>query len=136
MAKQTIINLVDDLDGTKAEDTVSFALDGVLYSIDLSLKNAKRLREFLSEYADAGERVGRVGSPAQLTRAKQPQSVVQRRDESASVRRWAADNGFEVSERGRIPVSVIEAYTEAHNARTVVASVKKASGAKTVSFSK
>ena len=48
MAKKVTVSFVDDLDGkTAADETVAFTLDGVACEIDLSTKNAKKLRAAL-----------------------------------------------------------------------------------------
>ena len=61
MAKQIIHKLVDDLDGGDADETVKFALDGIQYEIDLSKKNADKLRELIAPYVGAGSKMGRGG---------------------------------------------------------------------------
>jgi Lsr2 len=116
MAKKVVTLLTDDLDGTEADRTVEFGLDGVMYSIDLSDKNAGKLRKALQAYITAGHRLGRgpvagPGTPRTRTGAAAHQSS---RDQNQAVRAWAAKNGYQVSERGRIPVSVVEAFNQAH----------------------
>jgi hypothetical protein len=108
MAQKTLIELVDDLDGTKAVETVTFGLDGVTYEIDLSGTHADDLRESLAEYVEAARRTG-----GRIRRGLAPQ-----RQESGvnagAVREWAEANGIEVAARGRIPAHVIESYNEAN----------------------
>ena len=116
MAKQVITVLTDDLDGTEADRTVEFGLDGVTFTIDSSDKNAGKLRKALQPYITAGHRLGRGpavgrGTPRTRTGAAAHQSS---RDQNQAVRAWAATNGYQVSERGRIPVSVVEAFNQAH----------------------
>lgn len=117
MAKQILTKILDDLDGSEASETVTFALDGIGYEIDLNGKNALELREAMEKYINAGTRLGRVetrnaqvsrygGSPV---RVPQPQSTVNR-DFNQQVRRWAAQNGWELAERGRIPQYIVEAF--------------------------
>jgi hypothetical protein len=107
MARQIITVLTDDLDGGHADQTVEFGLDGVSYTIDLSEKNAGKLRKALEPYravaAKAGLAVGRHGAVAP--------SRVSSRETNQAIREWAVKNGWAVSERGRIPSSVVEAYT-------------------------
>lgn len=109
MAKQTQVTeiLLDDIDGTPAERTVTFAWDGTFYEIELSKKNVTALEKAIKPYLDAGRRVrasrGRRSGP--------PRSG--KRDLGA-IREWAGHNGFEVSARGRIASAVIEAYENAH----------------------
>jgi hypothetical protein len=118
MAQQVQVVLVDDLDGGEAEETVSFALDGVSYEIDLNADNAARLREELAPWVGHARRVGgrsggsrsggrRSGS---RSRASSSSSGV----DTADVREWARKNGYKVSERGRISAEVMEAYQAAH----------------------
>jgi len=110
MAKQVITLLTDDLDGGEADRTVEFGLDGVNYTIDLSEKNAGKLRKALDPFLNAATRVGRtpVASP---TRRSAPASTGRAsRDQNQAIREWANKNGYEVSERGRIPGSIVEAF--------------------------
>jgi hypothetical protein len=113
MARQVITTLIDDLDGKKADRTVEFALDGTTYTIDLSDTNAGKLRKALDPFIAAGTRVGRGGvrSARTVTTARRTASS---RDENKAIRDWAVENGYEISERGRIPQSVSDAYRSAH----------------------
>jgi hypothetical protein len=106
MAKQTQIILIDDLSGETIADgkggTVTFGLDGVEYAIDLTDKNADKLRTALSSYVAGATRVGRKSG----TRGTRSQSGPSARE----VRDWARSNGFKVPDRGRIPNDVREAF--------------------------
>jgi hypothetical protein len=110
MAKKVTVTLVDDFDGEgPADETVEFSIDGVSYEIDLSARNAKKLREDLKQWIDAGRRVGgrrrgRTGAPGRAGRGSID------REQSAAIRDWARRNGHKVSTRGRIPAEVIEAF--------------------------
>lgn len=130
VAKQVITSLIDDIDGSPADETLGFALDGIQYEIDLNNKNGKKVRDFLSTYIEAGTRVGKTGSPAQLRRHQPQYAPTTDREVNRKIRQWAIDNDYEVSERGRIPQTIIDAY----NAQTVVQTVKGTS--KSVSFRK
>jgi hypothetical protein len=116
MAKQVITLLTDDLDGSEADRTVEFGLDGANYTIDLSDKNAGKLRKALQPYIAAASRAGRgavnrrSGHPGRVPAVGSRSS----REQNQAVREWAARNGYEVSERGRIPMSVMEAFQKAH----------------------
>lgn len=114
MAKKVTVELVDDLDGTPIAEngggTVVFSLERRSYEIDLSDANLARLREALEPFIDAG-RVVAAGSAAPRARAARP--AASSRDLGA-VREWARANGHTVSDRGRVPASVIEAYDAAH----------------------
>ncbi|MCI4065878.1 Lsr2 family protein [Micromonospora sp. R77] len=112
MARKVITVLTDDLDGGKADRTVEFSLDGVAYTIDVSDENAGVLRKALDPYISAGRRIGRgpVDAARATRRPGRPASPGMDREQNRAIREWAAKNGYEISERGRIPVSVVEAY--------------------------
>ncbi|KQZ83267.1 hypothetical protein ASD56_13240 [Microbacterium sp. Root166] len=118
MARRIVHQLVDDLDGTILEigegETVLFSLDGVAYEIDLTDGNATALREALAPFVAAGRSVssGR-GSNGSGGSAPRKRRRTNQQDFSA-IRAWAKDNGHQVSERGRVPASVLEAYEAAH----------------------
>lgn len=107
MARKTVVTHIDDLDGTAANETVSFTLDQVDYEIDLSSTNAAALREALSIYISAGRRVGGERRPRSGGSARTD------KEQLDAIRRWARSNGFEVSDRGRISKAVQEAYNAA-----------------------
>ncbi|HEX8629004.1 MAG TPA: Lsr2 family protein [Catenuloplanes sp.] len=118
MARQVITTLIDDLDGKPADRTVEFSLDGASYTIDLSDANAGKLRKALDPFINAGTRVGRGGSGRSAGRPA-GQSGSGRgaggdRDQNKAIREWASQNGYQVSERGRIPQNVTDAYRAAH----------------------
>ena len=109
MAKQIVTLLTDDLDGTEADSTIEFGLDGVIYTIDLSEKNAGKLRKALEPYLHVASRVGRNTTSRIPTRGAAPTSR-SNRDQNQAIREWAGKNGYEVSERGRIPSSIVDAF--------------------------
>jgi hypothetical protein len=103
--------LEDDLDGGQAEETVTFSLDGVSYEIDLSRKNAHKMRDALALYVGSARKVGgrrRRGS------AKSSARTGSGTGSSAEIREWARNNGWDIPERGRIAAEVREAYEAAH----------------------
>ncbi len=107
MAQRVHVVLEDDLDGNVADETVTFALDGVSYEIDLSKKNATKLRDALALYVGSGRRVsGRAGRKASRGRSSGPSAF--------EVREWARGQGYEVSDRGRVPADVKAAYEAAN----------------------
>lgn len=110
MAKTTTITITDDIDGSGAAQNYEFSYEGSSYSIDLSKKNKTAMDKALKPYLAAatkasGRRSGRR-SPTRGTGG--------RRTDTRAVREWARGHGHEVSDRGRIPASVVEAYDAAH----------------------
>jgi hypothetical protein len=110
--------LVDDIDGNDADETVSFGLDGTSYEIDLSSDNAAALRDALAEYLDHARKVvdepasGNGAAPAQpAARASKPYAPIDR-EQASAIREWARRKGYDVSDRGRIPAKLIEAYNQ------------------------
>ena len=113
MAQKVQVVLIDDLDGGDATETVTFGLDGATYEIDLSEQNARQLRDAFASWVGNARRVsgGRAGRPA--ARRGGSSSSGSSTDTTA-IRSWAKDNGYKVSERGRISAEVQEAYAAAH----------------------
>ncbi|GAB76947.1 Lsr2 protein [Austwickia chelonae] len=107
MAQKVQVLLVDDVDGGEARETVSFALDGISYEIDLSDDNASKLREELATWIGHARRSG-----GRKMTNRRP-SGVGRRDLNA-VREWGRANGFQVSDRGRVSGELQAAYDKAH----------------------
>jgi len=113
MAKKVTVSLVDDLDGKSAADeTVFFGLDGISYEIDLSARNAKKLRGAYQPFIDAGRRVG-----GRRRRAAGASRVSTDRARAAAIRQWARENGYQVASRGRIPAELVDAYDAARTGR-------------------
>jgi hypothetical protein len=110
MAQRVEVVLVDDVDGGHADETVSFALDGVSYEIDLSDKNAKKLRDALAPWTGKGRRSG--GGRGGRRRSSSARGA--KRTDLASVREWARASGYQVSDRGRISAEIQAAYDKAH----------------------
>lgn len=115
MATRTVTSLVDDLDGSAAEENVSFGLDRVEYEIDLSAGHAQALRDMFAPYLAAARRVGgrrKTGGaqPARSPRSNGNDGPRRSRSTNAEIRAWAADHGVALAERGRIPGRVIEAF--------------------------
>ena len=111
MAQKVSIVLVDDLDGSEADETVTFGLDGTTYEIDLTQRNADALREALSGYigharkVSGGSRRGRRSSGSGGSSSS---------SNTKEMREWARSQGMDVSERGRISADVQQAYDAAH----------------------
>ena len=110
MAQKHIVQLIDDLDGVEAQETVSFSLDGTRYEIDLSEDNANRLRDSLAVYIANARRSTRYGAGSGTGRRTHRAD----REQTAAIRDWARTNGHSIGDKGRIPSSVLEAYHAAH----------------------
>lgn len=112
MAQKTSVVLTDDLDDGPADETVRFGLDGAQYVIDLSEKNATRLREELAPFITkarraGGETAGRKGRTAKTAGGR----------DLTAVREWARVNGWpNISNRGRVAADILDAYDRAHAA--------------------
>ncbi|MBD2894747.1 histone-like nucleoid-structuring protein Lsr2 [Actinomadura nitritigenes] len=107
MAQKVQVSLVDDLDGGAAVETVSFALDGRAYEIDLNKKNAAKLRKVIAPYRDSARKVRPAGR-------KTATRTASTRERSAEIRDWARSAGIPVNDRGRIPANVVQQYEAAH----------------------
>jgi len=106
MAQKITVALDDDLDGGPADETVRFAIGGTSYEIDLSTRNATAFRQQLAPFISNARKAGRG---PRRTAGRTASS----RERSAGIRAWAKDQGITVSERGRIPASVVEQYQAA-----------------------
>lgn len=104
MAQKVQVLLVDDLDGSEADETVSFGIDGSSYEIDLSGDNAAKLRAALEPFVKAA----RKAPTRRTTRGKQRSAPS--RERSAEIRAWARAAGKQVNERGRIPQAIMDEY--------------------------
>ena len=107
MAQVTEVRLVDDLDGTEADESISFALDGVALDIDLSNDNAEKLRGIFAPYIAAARRGD--GRPTR-THPRTATASTAPREATVLIREWAAANGLTVAARGRISAEVLQAY--------------------------
>lgn len=110
MAQKVTVTLVDDLDGSEAEETVEFGLDGVNYTVDLSPGNATKLRDGLAEFVAKARRAGgrKRASARSAGRPARPASAD--REQNQAIREWARRKGMKVSDRGRIPAEILESY--------------------------
>lgn len=109
MARKVQIQLIDDLSGEDAQETVRFSLDGADYEIDLTAGNAAELREALARFVSAGRRArGAAGS-------RRGSSAPIGREETQKIREWALANGYSPSSRGRISQDIKQAYDNAHS---------------------
>lgn len=111
MAKKEIVQVIDDIDGKVLDEyeTVRWGLDGKAYEFDTSSKHASQFRDALTKYLD----VSRQTSARGVKRAASA-STSRSKEQTKAIRDWANQSGYEVSDRGRIPLSVIEAFEAAH----------------------
>lgn len=113
MAKTVTVNLIDDIDGTRADETVTFGFDGVSYEIDLRSDNATKLRSVFTEWAQAGR-------PAEDNPGHSRSWVVRLirpfvdPTPGKVIRDWARSNGHDVAERGRLPLHLVDAFEAAY----------------------
>jgi hypothetical protein len=107
MAQKVHIVLIDDIDQSDAEETVTFGLDGKDFAIDLNKKNARSLRDALAPYVAHARPVSGRGSRRSAGKAASGAAP-------SEIRAWARENGFDVPERGRVAAEVREAYAAAH----------------------
>ncbi|MBT2496606.1 histone-like nucleoid-structuring protein Lsr2 [Microbacterium sp. AGC62] len=115
MARRIVHQLVDDIDGSVLEvgegETVHFSVNGASYEIDLNAAHAEELRKALEPYIAAGRRAG-SSSTARSSSSSRKRPA--RNPEVAAIRAWANENGYTLSERGRIPAPILDAYKAAH----------------------
>jgi len=105
VAQRVVVTLFDDIDGSEAAETIAFGLDGAFYEIDLNRANAKKLRQALEPYVEAGRKRARSGKAYRQTQVA---------PDPAAVRAWAKAHKMDVPARGRIPKKVYEAFSAAH----------------------
>ena len=110
MAQRITVTLEDDLDGGPADETVRFGIDSADYEIDLSKKHATAFRRKLAPFIEHARKAGRG-------QRRRPGRTAVSRDRSGGIRAWAKSQGIAVSERGRIPASVVEQYEAATTGR-------------------
>ncbi len=111
MAKETITKLIDDLDGGEANETVKFGLDGHSFEIDLSTKNAAKLRNALAPYIESGTRLtGRTYVSLGRSAGRARPGVAGEREQNKAIRAWALRKGLDVAPRGRIKQEIVDQY--------------------------
>jgi hypothetical protein len=110
MAQKTVVTVVCDLphdDEAEGRETVAFSFDGTAYEIDVCTSHAKELHDKFGEYTDNARKVSAAG------RRRRTRSGPGR-ERSAEIRAWARNRGYKVSERGRIPATIIAEYEASH----------------------
>jgi hypothetical protein len=100
---------IDDLDGSAADGTVRFGLDGTDYEIDLNVGHAQALRDVLAPYVSAGRKVtGGARRPVRASRKAQANGA-----NTTEIREWAKAQGLEVKDRGRVPAELVVKFKAA-----------------------
>jgi hypothetical protein len=109
MAQKVNVLLVDDIDGSDADETVSFGLDVTRYEIDLNSGHAEELRGLLARYVKAARKVtGSAGRPARVRRITADDA------RNKEIRNWARERHLDVNERGRIPADIVAQFEAAN----------------------
>ena len=106
MAQKVQTLFVDDIDGSDAEGTVRFGLDGTDYEIDLNAGHARALRDALAPYIGAGRRAS--GAARRPVRSASANGL-----NTTEVREWAKAQGIEVKDRGRVPAELVVKFKAA-----------------------
>jgi hypothetical protein len=118
MAKRTVVQLTDDLDGKPIPDgkgeTIRFSLDRQDYEIDLTEKNAKALRDAIGKYVSAARRTAGGGRGTGRGRSARAATAASREYDPKAVRAWAESQGLEVSQRGRVPSDLVAKFRAAN----------------------
>jgi hypothetical protein len=109
VARKVQVEMLDDIDGSPAEETVTFGLDGASYEIDLSANHAEKLQASLAEFILSSRRLGR-GRVNATRRARTGGPAPVDRSQNQAIRDWAKSKGLDVSDRGRIPAQIINQY--------------------------
>ena len=117
MAQKVQVLLVDDIDEGEAAETVTFSLDGVSYEIDLSEEHASALRDAFAPWIGHARKVGGRGGSAKRAAAAPPKqrsaATGSEGPDTGAVRAWARENGYTVSDRGRISAEIVKAFQDA-----------------------
>jgi len=120
VATQTKVELIDDLTGDKADETVTFGLDGAVLEIDLSSNNASVLRDILGDYVKAGRKANTTPTSNNNGRRRATTGQRPNREQTAAIREWARKAGHNVSDRGRISAEITKAFDDAHRGLVTV----------------
>ncbi|WP_051898586.1 histone-like nucleoid-structuring protein Lsr2 [Sciscionella sediminilitoris] len=103
--ERTVIQLVDDLDGTEAEETITFRIDSTTYEIDLSKPNAETFRHQIEPFITNARIIKQSGRTTTLAKSNPVPS-----EQTKAIRKWARNHGYSVSDRGRIPEAILEEF--------------------------
>ncbi|MFH8349204.1 Lsr2 family protein [Streptomyces sp. NPDC018045] len=113
MAQKIVTIYTDDLTGEESTEvaTHSLSVDGIAYEVDLAPDSYDKLLEAIGPFLKAGRRTGRVKAGAGARKAS---GAASGSGETAKIRAWAKENGYEVNERGRVSADIREAYQNAN----------------------
>ena len=122
MAQKVIREFVDDIDGSEAERTFTFAVDGSHYEIDLSSQNIKEFHEAIAGFVESARKVKASGLGRGVRKTRSSTSGSGRsREQIQAVREWARQQGHRINDRGRIPASIQQAFDQAHQGSQLAA---------------
>ncbi|MBV8993585.1 MAG: Lsr2 family protein [Pseudonocardiales bacterium] len=117
MAQKVITEFIDDIDGSPAERTFTFAVDGTNYEIDLSADNIAEFKSVIGGFIESARKIkGSTNSDGRRARSAAAAGGRQSREQIQAVREWARQHGHTISNRGRIPASIQQAFDQAHTA--------------------
>ena len=116
MAQKIITEFIHDIDGSAAERTFTFAVDGTNYEIDLSADNIAEFKSAIGGFMESARKVKGSSSDGRRTRSAGADGGRQSREQTRAVREWARQHGHNISNRGRIPTSIQQAFDQAHAA--------------------
>ncbi|HET9118284.1 MAG TPA: Lsr2 family protein [Pseudonocardiaceae bacterium] len=115
MAQKVITEFIDDIEGSPAERTFTFAVDGTNYEIDLSAENITEFKSAIGGFIESARKI-KGSSDGRRTRSTGADGGRQSREQTQAVREWARQHGHNISNRGRIPSSIQQAFDQAHAA--------------------
>jgi nucleoid-associated protein Lsr2 len=115
MAQKVITEFIDDIDGSPAERTFTFAVDGTNYEIDLSTENIAEFKSAIGGFIESARKI-KGSSNGRRTRSSGTNNGRQSREQTQAVREWARQHGHNISNRGRIPSTIQQAFDQAHAA--------------------
>ena len=113
MAQKVIRQFIDDIDGSEAERTFTFAVDGTHYEIDLSSENIGEFHEAIAGFVESARKV-KANDTGRRARKTSPSGRGRSREQTQAVREWARQQGHSINDRGRIPASIQQAFDQAH----------------------
>ncbi|WP_305080713.1 Lsr2 family protein [Pseudonocardia sp. ICBG162] len=115
MARIERTTLVDDFDGSSADETIEFMIDSIFYEIDLSQAHAAAFRGALASHIAAARRVLDIDRGRRVRSAADSVMTAERRQRNSAIRSWARERGYRVATRGRIPTEIVKAYADCVN---------------------